>query len=183
MKYLTRQFPFPHLVIAPVLKDVLERDCIGAMNTADWEVRETDFYHLEVPARGKNLDELLRTIKASLPWDAVRIIFEKHFNCRLSSAIRFEIHRYAIGSGIGAHTDAALPEVRFVLNLNADWNHRQGNVWILAVDSALAQQRSYLPSISNSGFAFATNRTSYHALSTRTDGVGYGVTARFARVR
>jgi Rps23 Pro-64 3,4-dihydroxylase Tpa1-like proline 4-hydroxylase len=93
------------------------------------------------------------------------VTFEETFRCSLGSNYQLEVQRYGAGDGIGAHTDLGTPEIRMVLNLNRGWTPNDGGIWVLASDSALKKQTYYLPSLSNTGFAFATHDSSFHSLS------------------
>lgn len=171
--------PFHHLVLAPIAPDDAVESLLRSFQAAEWVRRASTFYRFDVPCA-----EAVRSIVRDLLRDACASLqneLETTFGCSLSPASNFEIHRYCVGDGIGPHTDAKASEVRCILNLNSGWSSDQGNIWIFASDSALTQSRSLLPSMSNTAYAFPTGPTSYHALSVRRSGVGYGVTIRFPR--
>jgi hypothetical protein len=182
MDFLQRPLPFQHLLISEFFTKDAEIQCIKALQTVQWKRTATEFYRIDIPFPGTAHDRLQNVIREAGPWDRARLHFEDVFSCRLDCAVRFEIHRYGFGCGIGPHTDAPSKDVRCLINLNAGWNAKDGGIWIMAADSALAQHRSYVPSLSNAGFAFPTSETSYHALSIRHAGVHYGITSRFLRM-
>jgi len=174
-----RSRPFEHLLIAPVLNAPLEAGLISELQDAEWESRGDTFYRFDVP----RLDLTKARIRAMLDTvcSDIKPTLEIALTSRLAPAAHLEIHRYRTGDGIGPHTDAATAEVRCVININTGWSLADGGVWTLAADSALKVGTSQLPSTSNSAFAFSTGSTSFHALSLRYAGIGYGLTIRFPR--
>lgn len=174
-----RTRPFNHLVIAPFLSDAKEMAVISELQKTEWQPRASTFYRFSVP-RADSLDTRLREMLRPICTD-IRLLLEDSFGCNLAMPTHSEIHRYGTGDGIGPHTDAKIPEVRCILNLNAGWSVSDGGIWIFATNSALAGDRSQLPSINNSAFAFSTGPTTFHALSIRRASVGYAVTIRFPR--
>jgi hypothetical protein len=179
MECRDRQFPFPHLLIAPVLPDEIEDKCISMLESLEWERRSSEFYRFSVPRDRSEYDRLLQLLSGSGFLAEARITFERGFGSNLDDRIYLEVHRYEQGCGIGPHTDALTLEIRCIVNLNRSWRVESGGIWIIAADSALQLQRSYLPSTSNTGFAFPTSSTSYHALTTCRAGLSYGLTVRF----
>ncbi|WP_338663227.1 2OG-Fe(II) oxygenase [Pararoseomonas sp. SCSIO 73927] len=91
-----------------------------------------------------------------------------------------QAHRYSVGCGIGAHTDAADRELRIVLSFAEDWSPENGGVWILGKEPAFKEDILLLPPRMNAGFAFVSNASSYHGLSVVSVGRVYGVTIRIS---
>jgi len=174
-----RHRPFGHLLIAPVLNAPLEGALLSEFERFGWERRADTFYRFDVPRDGASKARILAMMHA--PCLEIKSVLEPFLGCNLNGATQLEIHRYGKGDGIGPHTDAATPEVRCVININSGWSIADGAIWALAADSALNAERTQLPSISNSAFAFSTGSTTFHALSIRYAGIGYAVTIRFPR--
>jgi hypothetical protein len=171
--------PFPHNILAPVVAREVAVALLNGLETAEWERRASTFYRFDIPRVGSfrsSVREILLDTSEQIKREC-----ENSLGLSLSQASSFEIHRYSIGDGIGPHTDARDQEVRCILNLNSGWSSEQGNVWVFSSDSALSTNRALLPSINNTAYTFATDPTSYHALSVRRYGVGYAVTIRFRR--
>jgi hypothetical protein len=179
---VVRSIPFPHIVIASVFSDEMIRRILETLESAHWESRSSDFYRFEVPDDSRlDRENLLRSVMGAIPFHETLGEFERAFTCRLHDDVRLEIHRYGEGSGIGPHTDFGSREVRWVMNINREWNIESGRVWILSADSTLRNRVSYLPAISNTGFVFPSRDDSYHALSTCLGSVTYGLTFRLSR--
>jgi hypothetical protein len=180
MEFQVRPLPFQHILIAPVFPTAFELGCLTLLETCSWEKRADDFYRFDVPTSDSIKERLVQLIGTTSS-EKLRRALETNFSCQLATAVQLEVHRYLPGSGIGPHTDAKLPEVRLVASYNRSWRPEAGGVWILAEDSSLELNRTFLPSISNTGFAFATSTNSYHALSICREGIYYGLTLRFQR--
>ena len=174
--------PYRHLVFASLVSDVVEQDLLKTLENAAWVSRAASFYRFDVIEDSNIRLALLRMIVDDAGLRNRRPEFEDIFECRLSNDFKLESHRYGNGAGIGAHTDALTPEVRCVLSLNRGWNASKGGIWVLASDSALQVNPTYLPSLSNTGFIFATAANSFHALSVCNDAAFFGLTIRIPRV-
>jgi hypothetical protein len=180
---LYRTTPFPHALIAPIFDAHIEGALLDLLDNVEWQRCQAAFYSFDIPASIKdraNLRDLIYSLKL-LKGTTVEY-FAMHFGCRMDDTYRLEIHRYIHGCGIGFHTDAAAPEVRFVMNLNRGWSQADGGIWILRSERESSNDRHYLPSLSNTGFAFSTSKSTYHALSTRGDKLMYGITLRAGRL-
>jgi hypothetical protein len=177
-----RSSPFPHQLIAPIFENRVEGVLLDLLDSFEWERRETGFYRFDIPTLAQDRARTRDVVSGSKLLNERRSEFERVFDCRLSQSFRLEIHRYVDGCGIGPHTDAGTPEVRFVMNLNRAWKPEDGGVWILSSDLVFRRDCcSYLPSLSNTGFVFSTSKASYHALSTYSAGTIYGLTLRLPR--
>ena len=182
MDSIVRSIPFPHIVTASVFSDRVAQRILEKLESAHWESRSSDFYRFEVPDDSRfDRESLLRLVKDAIPFCETLRKFERTFACRLHHDVRLEIHRYCRGSGIGPHTDFGSREVRWVMSINREWSEESGSVWILAADSALQNKACYLPAINNTGFVFSSRDDSYHALSTCSGSVTYGLTFRLSR--
>jgi hypothetical protein len=176
-----RELPFPHLVFASFLSKDVENHLLDVLESASWERRSASFYRFDVPGNAGVRKDLLRVIEDDVQLYEKRSLFEESFNCRLATESLLEVHRYNNGDGIGAHTDFRTPELRCILSLNRGWRMEDGGIWVIAADSSLRDNKTYLPSISNTGFAFCTGPTSYHALSRHSTASMFGVTIRIPR--
>lgn len=174
-----RVTPFKHILTAALLSTDLEKACLLLLRTCIWHRVTNEFYRVDVPADRRVNEQLLRLIVADLNMDAFSEKLETFFGSALGMPSALEVHRYGVGCGIGAHTDYVSAEVRCFITLNEDWTPDDGAVWILSSDSALGQDRTYVPSLSNTGFIFSSGRNTFHALSTVKSGVSYGITVRF----
>lgn len=182
MDVLVRENPYKHGVLVSFFPERIEGNLLDLFESISWERRQSDFYRFDVPSTEDAREQVLRMISQGAELLVKRSVFEQMFGCYLGSTIRLEIHRYTQGCGIGPHTDAGSPEVRCVVNLNRDWNRGDGGIWILSTDSAL-RHPVYLPSMSNTGFVFATSVRTYHALSASAGGIAYGLTIRLPRIK
>ena len=102
------------------------------------------------------------------------------YNFGNAQLLTIDLHKYNEGSGIGAHTDRGVSELRFVLNLNRDWELAHGGVWILSSASHLSIKTRYLAPIHNTGFGFRPGNKTFHALSERFVGSSYALVFRFS---
>jgi len=180
MDLYIKENPYKHALMAPVFSVDTEFSLINLLDSFAWERRASDFYRFDVPCAAEEKKSVLEMLLNIGDLRIHRVALEHIFGVRLEALPRLEIHRYTQDCGIGPHTDAGLPEVRVVVNLNRNWNRSDGGIWILSTDSAL-RLPAYLPSISNTGFAFATSIQTYHALSILENGITYGLTIRFSR--
>jgi hypothetical protein len=181
MDHLLRTSPFSHLIIAALLRPETESNCIELLDAAEWSRTSGDYFKFDIPSSTDIVPEINQIVGGDGFWNAQRRIFEQMFDCDLSTPILLDIHRYVEGCGLGPHTDAPCNEVRCVLNINRHWEAKDGAVWVIASDSRLISNRSFLPSMSNTGFAFPTGLNSFHALATCLGGVKYSLVARFSR--
>jgi hypothetical protein len=180
--YRVRTIPFRHAIIAPVLTSAYELALLDEMGRIPWDARSASFYRFQSPIEGRNgcgkIIPLFRDglrIDEWLPW------LEEAFGCRLGANVLYEVQKYNVGDGIGSHTDFRAAEVRCVLNLNSGWSSEDGGVWILAGESSLQKDPTYLPPLSNTAYVFSTSEKSFHALSRRKRSVGYGLVIRIPR--
>lgn len=176
-----RHAPFLHAIFANALRLAAADEFLKLLEQSNWEERTGPFYKFAVPTDEALRVDVERRIKCELPFDRLRARFEQIFDCRLREGFRVELHRYGEGDGIGPHTDFGTPEIRMVLHVNRNWCKENGGVWVLAGDSALQDLPSYLPSLSNTGFAFSTGMCSFHALSRCSSCVLYGIVVRMPR--
>jgi hypothetical protein len=174
-----RALPFAHHLVAPAFEDSVANLLLDLFDSIDWTRCGCSFYRLDIPARDGDKHAIRETLRRSTQVVERRRLFEKTYGLRLSQMSGLEIHRYSEGSGIGPHTDAQPPELRQVVNLNRGWSLDRGGVWILASDPNLREGKSYLPALSNTGFAFPTSSRSFHALSTYHGTPIYCVTLRY----
>lgn len=181
MGFHLRKLPFIHLLLAPVFPPNVESACLSLLESCSWETKVGEFYRFDVPAC-RTVKEQIGVLIDVSPLQDIRDTLESIFCCQLKKTLQLEVHRYRPGHGIGPHTDASIPEIRCIVSYNRAWHADDGGVWILAADSALKLHKTYLPATSNTGFAFETGPTSYHALSICRDGVHYGLTLRFCRL-
>ena len=177
-----RGLPFPHRVSASTIRGATEHALLTKLDGMAWERRDCTFYRLDVPARTPDKSAVRDILVGAAEISERRTALQETFKCYLSSNFRFELHRYTQGCGIGPHTDAQPSELRQVINLNRGWNQADGGVWILSSDSALQAHRTFLPSLSNTGFAFPTSRHSFHALCTYFGPPIYCITLRYPLV-
>jgi len=174
-----RALPFAHHLVAPALEESVANSLLDIFDSVDWTRRGCSFYRLDVPALLEDKHTIREVLGQSTQVIGRRQLFEEAYGLRLSPKPGLEIHRYSEGCGIGPHTDAEPPELRHVICLNRGWHLERGGVWILASDSKLFEGKSYLPSLSNTGFAFPTSPRSFHALSTYRGVPIYCVTLRY----
>lgn len=174
-----RILPFPHQVRVSTVSGATEHALLTKFDSMTWERRECTFYRLDVAALALENSAVRDILAGDSEIGQQCAPLQETFRCRLSSNFRFELHRYSQGCGIGPHTDARPSEVRQVINLNRGWKQADGGVWILSSDSALRVHRAFLPSISNTGFAFLTSRHSFHALCVYSGPPIYCITLRY----
>jgi len=118
-RQITRRRPFIHVVTAPVFPPDVESRGLELLELAVWAKRESTFDRFSVPEWRSDISSIVRE---SALVDRHREAFQETFNCRFVGLCELEIHRYQQGCGIGFHTDAAAPEVRWVINLGRSWN-------------------------------------------------------------
>lgn len=174
--------PFLHQLVAPTFETATEAALLDLLDSLEWKRCESDFYRFDIPVRVEDRRRMHDLLCNSRLLGESCTVFERVFHSVLAPMFRLEVHRYGTGCGIGPHTDAAMPEVRYVVNLNRGWKFEDGAVWILASNSALQNKSSYLPSLSNTGFAFSTNLNTFHALTTYSGKPIYSLTLCFARL-
>jgi len=174
-----RALPFAHHRVAPALEESVVNSLLDIFDSIDWTRCGCSFYRLDVPTSFSDKHAIREILGRSTHAIERRQLFEEAYGLRLSPKPGLQVHRYSEGCGIGPHTDAEPPEFRQLICLNRGWNLEQGGVWILASDSKLCEGRSYLPSLSNTGFAFPTSPHSFHALSTYRGVPIYCVTLRY----
>jgi Rps23 Pro-64 3,4-dihydroxylase Tpa1-like proline 4-hydroxylase len=121
---------------------------------------------------------ILPAIKTMI--DEIKTALELQLKIDLSSDVTLGAHLYDEHSVIGFHTDYSVTrDVRFVLNLNESWILSDGGEWALSKQPDLAEA-VFLPPLSNTGYAFATNTHTFHALLTRhSNSLSYAIVASY----
>jgi hypothetical protein len=177
-----RESPYRHTVFAEAFAPTLANELISWLDGLAWTPRSGGFFRFDAPREESWRASLLDVVRGAVLTGGRLAELEEVFQCRLRKAPILELQRYTRGAGIGVHTDFGVEEVRCVVNLNRGWHLREGGVWVLACDSALSRDVEYLPSLSNTGFAFSTGRQSFHAFSRYAGSTAYGVVVRLPRV-
>jgi Rps23 Pro-64 3,4-dihydroxylase Tpa1-like proline 4-hydroxylase len=172
-----RRLPYKHVLLAPVLDPEPELQCLTLLESSRWIRNDGDFYNYDIPSSLDVRKQALEIIGLSA-CVRIREQLEAVFEIALQEPKEPNVHHYEAGCGIGVHTDGTVEEVRLVIGLNRTWSPDYGGIWILAADPALRTNTAYVPSLSNTGFAFRTSRQSFHALSRYRHGVGYAITLR-----
>lgn len=157
------------------------KELVGVLERAEWKLESSSFHSFQTPADESLRGQLLTRFFQNLLMEGWYRGVEREFSCELERQVFLEVHRYVYGSTIGPHTDCLEPGVRCVLALNEGWDVRQGGVWVLATDSTMREQVTFLPSLDNSGFMFVTSPSSFHALSQYTGPAMYALTLRMPR--
>lgn len=170
-----RHQPFQHAIFVSFLSADFHDHLIDVLDGANWEARHHKLYRFDVPACRDLNGILLDRVLDNIQFESERLKFGKLLGCRLRGRARLDVHRYNLGDGIRPHTDLGTNEVRFVLSINRNWAMEDGGIWVLAADETLSQSTTFVPSISNTGFAFAAGRTTFHALSSVNRGPLYGL--------
>jgi hypothetical protein len=178
MEFLTKEAPFPHVLTAGVLSAAQEAQVLSKLEEWEWKDWGAEFFRIRISANADQLAnfEALPALKALV--SNVRPALETKLKKSLSRQVRLAVQMYEKNSAIGFHTDEAVSEVRFVLNLNRSWTLSNGGIWILSMEPTL-EAASFLPPLSNTGFAFATNSNSFHALSRRSTGPSYAIVTSY----
>jgi hypothetical protein len=179
--FAPRISPYRHAILAPAFRDGADHRILRELERKNWKATVGPFYRFKVPAEPDEVVSLVEDIQSELGVREWRESLEAAFGCALGARIRIDLHKYGSGDGIGPHTDASVPEVRCVLQVNRGWNARDGGVWILARDSALRESPLFLPSLNNTAFVFSTGRESFHALSTYRGEALYSIVVRISR--
>lgn len=177
MDFLTEDTPFPHTILAQAFDPATAGHLLALLESTAWRKRSGSYYDFEsVEGELSSDGEIagyLRALEAYGPALAAR------FGVGVSGPVAWDIHKYGLDSGIGPHTDEDISEVRLVLNLNGGWTTRDGGIWILSNSSDMQEERTFLPPLSNTGFAFRTSPRTFHALTTRHGSQSYALVGRF----
>lgn len=178
MELLAKGSPFPHVLAAGLLSTADEAQLLSKLEDLEWKDWSAEFFRIRVSANTDQFASLqaLPALKALV--NKMRPALERMLNKNLSSNVSLAFQMYEENSAIGFHTDEAVSDVRFVLNLNRSWTLPDGGVWTLSDEPTLGAA-IFLPPLSNTGFAFATNPNTFHALGRRASRVSYAVVARY----
>ncbi len=170
--------PFPHVLAAEVLSAGTEAEVLSRLEEFEWKNWSGEFFRFQVSAVSDQLASLLALPALTNMVCQMKPALERHLKTSLSSDVSCDVHRYDKDSSISFHTDESVRDVRFVLNLNRGWTLSDGGVWALSSEPELASS-IFLPPLSNTGFAFAAGRNTFHALSRRSGVPSYGVVTRY----
>jgi hypothetical protein len=181
LQYALRETPYSHFLFSSILSNRVEKRILDALESVKWETQSSSFFRFSIPRDRCVKKEISGLVLRDRSFKDGLREFEKKLNFELRSFCSMELHRYAVGDGIGPHTDCAVREVRCIINLNRCWKTSNGGVWLIASDSSLKENTVYIPAVSNTGFIFSTSRNSYHALAIVTGSETYGLTFRFSR--
>ena len=171
--------PFPHILAASVFCEDDQLNLIAMLDACRWSSRTGDFFRFDTLERDTEEAELCSFVRSKGSELGLIEVLQDAFALDLAVPEQIEFHRYTISCGIGAHTDAETREVRLIINLNKTWDVKHGGIWIVSSDSRLCTGRKYIPPISNTGFAFPTSKTSFHAVSVRRTATAYAVTLKY----
>jgi hypothetical protein len=174
-----RSLPFPHILAASVFSEADHLGLIARLDACRWHPETGDFFTFDTLENYVEEVSLLSFLLGKSEEHNLLAVLQDVFNIPLFSPREVEFHRYRAKSGIGAHADTPARQVRFVINLNRHWHVTDGGIWIVASDSQLKSGRQFIPPISNTGFAFPTSTSSYHAMSVRNSETSYGVTIKY----
>lgn len=182
MEVLAVQSPFLHLLVAPVLSAAEHAQVLSRLEELEWSDWSSDFFRIRVSTNSDQLANFtaLPALKATI--GKLRPILERHLGKSLGGEASLALQRYEENTTIGFHTDAAVSEIRFVLNLNRSWDPSHGGVWVLSKEPTLTNAL-FLPPLSNTGFAFTPDLNTFHALSRRSSDVSYGVVMSYPIVQ
>lgn len=184
MKIAISHAPFEHCLIIGLLSPGEEADILTAFESESrWKRREEHFYtHSSIDLSQIEPSPVYTPLCGRERISFLRVLIDKAFNTACSEEVRVWGHRLRPGEGIGIHNDNCDSEIRLVLQLNRQWFPRFGGLSILL--SRLDKHtldKIYLPR-SNTAIAFATTRTSYHAVSEVMEGERFSVVYVFSRV-
>lgn len=178
MEVLTVQSPFLHVLLAPVLSAADHAQVLSRLEELEWRDWSSDFFRIRVSTNSDQLTNFKELPALEATIGKLRPILERHLGKSLGGKASLAVQRYEENTTIGFHTDAAESEIRFVLNLNRTWNPSHGGVWVLSNEPTLTNAL-FLPPLNNTGFAFAPDLNTFHALSRRSSDVSYGVVMSF----
>jgi hypothetical protein len=179
MEFVIRDRPFPHLLATRVLSADGEIALRSALAALQWTDHSKGYYRFQIAVDAAQLARLAALPAVNVMIEEIRTVLVDQLKLGLSREATLAAHRYDEHSIIGFHTDfSAEPDVRFVLNINDSWSTSNRGIWILSSRPDISEA-ALLPPLSNTGFAFATGRDSYHALSRRSGGQCYAVVASY----
>ena len=173
--------PYSHLRVHPVLEPRLAARLLSWLQgTRAWRREVQSFYwhdSFELIPEVVPLDVEAAVSPETL--SALRGILQPRLGVNLRSFAHVEAHRSTARDAVGVHADAAVDEVRLVVNLNPGWTASRGG--LLSLQDRPVQPLhcvSYLP-LHNSATAFRTTAGSYHQVSPVREGRRYTVLYRF----
>jgi hypothetical protein len=178
MEVLAVESPFLHVLTAQVLSAAEEAQVLSTLEGLEWKAWSSEFFRLRVSANSNQLDSLKALPALQALIGKIHRALELHFRKSLSCEASFAVQMYDENATIGFHTDETAPDVRFILNLNRNWTLSDGGVWVLSNEPTL-DGALFIPPLSNTGFAFAPDPNSFHALSRRCSSISYGVVMSF----
>jgi hypothetical protein len=178
MELLAMERPFPHVLAAQVLTANGEAQVLSRLQELEWREWSGEFFRFHIAANSDQLASLLALPVLQAMVGEIKPALELHLKTSLFGDVSCAVHLYDENSVIGFHTDEAVSDLRFVLNLNRNWALSDGGAWVLANEPALPAA-IFLPPLSNTGFAFATSSDTFHALGRRSGNLSYAIVIRY----
>jgi hypothetical protein len=178
MELLAVEQPFLHVLAAMVLSAADEAQILLKLEQLQWTDSSGEFFRFRVAANADQLTGLAALPALKAATNNLRPALEQLLEKALSSDVSVAVQMYEENSAIGFHTDEGAGDVRFVLNFNRGWALSDGGVWVLSNEPTLGNAL-FLPPLSNTGFAFAADPTSFHALGRRSGNMSYAVVASY----
>lgn len=159
-------------------------------NNSNWFLHKQNFFEVYE----LNLDELETSQKKQTSWDyswvksnvviqQLKEFLEHEFNVLLDDKCSICVNRLIQGQSIGVHNDA--PRIgfathRFVVNLNANYQDTDGgHFYVLKRTGEKTDIEKIIRPIINTGFAFESSPSSYHAVGKVKDGTRYSLIFTF----
>jgi Rps23 Pro-64 3,4-dihydroxylase Tpa1-like proline 4-hydroxylase len=180
MELLAKDEPFPHVLVARVLSTEGEALVLSRLKALEWTENSIGYFRFRTSANSDQLASVLILPAIKTMIDEIKTALELQLKIDLSSDVTLGAHLYDEHSVIGFHTDYSVTrDVRFVLNLNESWILSDGGEWALSKQPDLAEA-VFLSPLSNTGYAFATNTHTFHALLTRhSNSLSYAIVASY----
>jgi hypothetical protein len=178
MELLAVERPFLHVLASGVLSAADEAQILLKLEQLQWTDSSGDFFRFRMAANADQLAGLAALPALKTMVNELRPALERLLNKPLSGDVGFAAQRYHENSAIGFHTDELESGVRFVLNFNRSWEPPDGGVWVLSDEPTLGNGL-FVPPLSNTGFAFATDPSSFHALGRRARTISYALVTRY----
>lgn len=175
--------PFEHCVMNEILSDAEEANILAAFEfETRWQRREEHFYtHSSIDLSQIKPSPVYTPLCGRERLSLLRMIIGKVFHTICSKEVRVWAHRLAPGDGIGIHNDNCESEIRLVLQINRRWDPNFGGLSVLlSKKEKHTLEKIYVPK-SNSAIAFATTKSSYHAVTEVMEGERFSVVYVFTR--